>query len=539
MSRTNLRGRTANLRVKILAVGAIGLLGAILLGLSNVWTLMTYRSAVNTLDATTQLDHNALALQGQLTLLNTAQKSYLLSATTEGAAAATPQDPHRGAYLEIKQGIDAQFDQLLANQDDEADAAITKVRDALDAFQSVDDRVSQAVAGGEDADIARAIAISLSDGWKASTVMSDANAELDALIAQRADAAHAQIEATRLRAIVVMSITLVLVVVAVVWASSRAARTIQRSVHSARRSLEAMGRGDMTVESCASTNDEIGDLSRAAENTRQSIRSLLASVAEVSTHVGSSAAEANKIAEVLGGETAQTAEALDAITGRAQQVSSNIETVAAGTEEMSASIRQISASASDAASVAADAVGVAERTNQTVAKLGESSVEIGNVIKTITSIAEQTNLLALNATIEAARAGEAGKGFAVVASEVKDLAQETGKATEDIGTRVEAIQADTEAAVAAIGEIARIIAQINDSQTTIASAVEQQTAATTLMARSVADASSGTQFAANEEGESGYTGKHASGPAPQVHTAGADLANHMHELGKLVGQFRV
>ena len=116
-----------------------------------------------------------------------------------------------------------------------------------------------------------------------------------------------------------------------------------------------------------------------------------------------------------------------------------------------------------------------------MAKLGESSPEIGNVVKVITSIAEQTNLLALNATIEAARAGEAGKGFAVVANEVKELAQETAKATEDIARRVQAIQGDTTAAVAAIGEISTIIAQINDQQTTIASAVEEQTATTNEM----------------------------------------------------------
>jgi methyl-accepting chemotaxis protein len=131
---------------------------------------------------------------------------------------------------------------------------------------------------------------------------------------------------------------------------------------------------------------------------------------------------------------------------------------------------------------------ITETTNRTVATLGESSRQIGDVIKVITAIAEQTNLLALNATIEAARAGELGKGFAVVTSEVKDLAQETARATEDISRRVEAIQTDSGHAVQAIGQIADVIGRINDYTTTIASAVEEQSATTAEMNRNVAEA---------------------------------------------------
>ncbi|WP_346158575.1 methyl-accepting chemotaxis protein, partial [Nonomuraea recticatena] len=127
-----------------------------------------------------------------------------------------------------------------------------------------------------------------------------------------------------------------------------------------------------------------------------------------------------------------------------------------------------------------------------IAELSAASAEITDVVRTISSIAEQTNLLALNATIEAARAGDAGKGFAVVAGEVKDLAQETAKATEDISRRVEAIQADTGGAVTAIEEIGQIIARINDYQLTIASAVEEQTATTQEMNRGINEAAVGT-----------------------------------------------
>jgi methyl-accepting chemotaxis sensory transducer len=159
---------------------------------------------------------------------------------------------------------------------------------------------------------------------------------------------------------------------------------------------------------------------------------------------------------------------------------------------MGASIREISSNANDAARVAAEATAVAASTQEVVEELGRSSREIDEVIRTITGIAEQTNLLALNATIEAARAGDAGKGFAVVAGEVKDLAAETSRATEDITNRISKIQEDTNQAVGAIHRISEIISSINDYQTTIAAAVEEQTATTNEMSHSIAEAATGS-----------------------------------------------
>jgi methyl-accepting chemotaxis protein len=180
---------------------------------------------------------------------------------------------------------------------------------------------------------------------------------------------------------------------------------------------------------------------------------------------------------------------------------------------------------------------VAGSTTTTVAKLGESSTEIAEVVKVITSIAEQTNLLALNATIEAARAGEAGKGFAVVATEVKELAQETARATEDIARRVQTIQGDTAGAVDAIAEISTIIGRINDYQLTIASAVEEQSATTGEMNRNVAEAATGaTQIAQNITGiAKGAQGAAAS--MAEVQDAATDLARVSGELQTLVGRF--
>ncbi len=207
------------------------------------------------------------------------------------------------------------------------------------------------------------------------------------------------------------------------------------------------------------------------------------------------------LSEQMSSSAEETAAQANAVASASKEVSANVQTVAAGTEEMTASIREIARSASDAARVAREAVSLASSTNTTVMKLGESSTEIGNVIKVITSIAQQTKLLALNATIEAARAGEAGKGFAVVANEVKELAKETAKATEDISMKIEAIQGDTRSAVIAIGRISDTINQINDIQNTIASAVEEQTATTNEMSRNVAEGAAGTnEISKNVEG---------------------------------------
>ncbi len=224
---------------------------------------------------------------------------------------------------------------------------------------------------------------------------------------------------------------------------------------------------------------QLKQVEAALENTVQSL--------------ASAAQELTAVSQQMASNSEETAAQANVVSAAAEQVSRNVGTVASAAEEMGASIKEIAKNANEAARVATTAVKVAEKTNATVMKLGESSAEIGNVIKVITSIAQQTNLLALNATIEAARAGEAGKGFAVVANEVKELAKQTAKATEDIGRKIEAIQSDTKGAVVAIGQIGTIIGQINDIQSTIASAVEEQTATTSEISRNVNEAALGSR----------------------------------------------
>ena len=199
--------------------------------------------------------------------------------------------------------------------------------------------------------------------------------------------------------------------------------------------------------------------------------------------------------------------------------------------EESASIKEIAKNATDAARVADEAVSIAEGTNTTISSLGTSSAEIGKVIKVITGIAQQTNLLALNATIEAARAGDAGRGFAVVANEVKELAKETGRATEDIGQKIEAIQVDVKGAIEGIARISEVIHHISQVQGSIASAVEEQTITTNEMGRRVADAA---KEVAGNIGGVAEAAKSTNAGVDSMRQAATDLAKLAADLQTLV-----
>jgi methyl-accepting chemotaxis protein len=330
--------------------------------------------------------------------------------------------------------------------------------------------------------------------------------------------------------------------------------------------MKALGEGNRTIEVPARGNkDEIGEMARSVEvfkaglieaerlralqeqeQQRQIERGRQMEVAvadfdqligEVVGVVSSAATELQATAQTLSSSAEETARQSNVVSAASEETTRNVQTVASATEELSSSIHEISNQVTESTRIVGSAVSQAEDTNDKVNALAEAAQRIGAVVTLINEIASQTNLLALNATIEAARAGEAGRGFAIVASEVKNLASQTAKATEEIADQVKAIQDSSNSSAGAIKGITQTIARVNEISTAIASAVEEQSAATQEISRSVQQAAIGSaEVAANIVGVTDASHQTSAG-STQVLTAASELAANGERLRKEVTGF--
>ena len=315
-------------------------------------------------------------------------------------------------------------------------------------------------------------------------------------------------------------------------------RSITKPLGETKRVLDLSADGDLRLRAEVDSKDELGQMAASLNRQLEARQNLMRQIADVSHNLAASSEELTVVSAQLASGSEESSAQATAVSAAAEQVSANVGSVAAAAEELSTSIAEIARSAASASGVANQAVQIAQSTTRTVGQLSESSTKIGEVLQLITSIAKQTNLLALNATIEAARAGEAGKGFAIVANEVKELAKQTANATDEIAQTVEAIQGDSKATIEAIGQIDDIMGKVNQAQTTIASAVEQQTSTTQEIGRTVSEAATGTGEIAENISHVATAAKETTAGATSTQQAAGELSRMAGSLESIVSGYK-
>jgi methyl-accepting chemotaxis protein len=316
-------------------------------------------------------------------------------------------------------------------------------------------------------------------------------------------------------------------------------RSVNRPLRRLMRAIDQLAEGDLTNRVPVDTRDEVGRMAAAFNRSADGIRSVIGTLATTARQVAASSGELIRVSGQMRAAAEETADEAVNVNTAAQQMSGNIGTVAASSHEMSAAIGEIANAATQAVLVAAEAVGSVDEIEHTVGRLGARSTQIGEAVQAINAIAAQTNLLALNATIEAARAGAAGRGFAIVAEEVKNLADQTAQATDDIVGRVNDIKRETSAAAAAIDSVSEIIDRVNDYQATIASAVEEQTATTVEIGRVIHQAAAGSGQVAESVRAVAATADATRASATTTEQAAHELDRTSRALTEIVDRFRV
>ena len=377
----------------------------------------------------------------------------------------------------------------------------------------------------------------------------------------------AQIEAEEAFAAVTAQRNLTLMIAlaalaAVIGTSIFVSRMISRPVVETARVIGEIAKGDFTLRAPVRTDDEVGHLGHAVNGMVAGLRTMLASINENARTLATSSEELSAVSTQLAGSSEEMAAQATGVASATEQMSSNINsmasaveeasvnaasvsstseqmssnmnTISSAIEELSLTINEVARNSGETAKVANQAMEMSKSAGVTMKQLGEAASDIGKVTEMIKRIAEQTNLLALNATIEAASAGEAGKGFAVVANEIKELANQSAQAAEDIASKIAGIQGSTGEAVKVIADVSGIINQINSAVAVITNAVKEQTRAANEIASNVAEASSGANNIASSIAEVAKGASDISKNAGEAAKGAGNVSSNIHGISKVI-----